>query len=80
MNELKTLSAIFNFFKYLGLIVGGTCLLFCLIMSLGTRTEAWTLLSISVAGFTLAFSCWGSKVLTDALNHIVTAARKYTND
>jgi hypothetical protein len=80
MNELKTLSTVFNVFKILGLIVGVTCLLFCLIISSVDGPEAWTLLSIGIMGFVSAIYCWISKVLIDALNHIVVAARKYTND
>jgi hypothetical protein len=80
MNELKTLSTVFNVFKILGLIVGVTCLLFCLIISSVDGSEAWTLLSIGIMGFVSAIYFWISKVLIDALNHIVVAARKYTND
>lgn len=83
MNELKTLSSVFNFFKWLGLIVGCVCFLFAVIfigLSDGDKSEVVTLLCTGTFGFVTWFSCWISKVFIDAFNHIVAAARKYTND
>lgn len=81
MNELKTLSSVFNFFKWLGLIIGCVCLFFTIFIGVaGGESEALTLLWIGIFGFITSFSCWISKTFIDAFNHIVMAARKYTNN
>lgn len=81
MDELKTLSSVFNFFKWTGLIVGCVCFFFAFFISVdGGKSEALTLFWIGIFGYITLFSCCISKVLTDALNHIVTAARMYTNN
>lgn len=81
MDELKSISGVFNFFTYVGVIVGGVCLFCSLLSFLGDNSDyGITLVSTGVGGFVTAGISRFSKVLIDALNHIVTAARKYTNE
>jgi hypothetical protein len=82
MDELKSISGVFNFFTYVGVIVGGVCLFCSLLSFLGDNSSDYgiTLLSTGVGGFVTAGISWFSKALITALNHIVKAARKYTNE
>lgn len=81
MDELKSISRVFNFFTYFALIVGCVCLFCTLFCFLGNNIDdGITLASTSVGGFISAGILKFSRILIDALNHIVTAARKYTNE
>lgn len=80
MEELKTISRVFNFFTYVSVIVGVVCAVCSMFCFLGDNVDEGTILvTIGISGFISAGILKFSKILTDALDHIVTAARKYTN-
>lgn len=75
MDELKTISRVFIFFTYFGIIVGCVCLFCSLFCFLGDNIDdGITLVSTGVGGFIFACALKFSRILIDALNHIVTAA------
>ena len=81
MDELKSISEKFIVFTWIALIIGIVCSVCSIFCWLGDNTEAFSvLLSIGVSGLVSSGILKFSRILIDALDHIVTAARKYTND
>lgn len=80
MDELKSISRVFVFFTYVAVIIGGVCSVCSLFCWLGNNDDFSILLLIGVSALISGGILKFSRILIDALDHIVTAARKYTND
>lgn len=66
---------------YASLVIGCACLLVAMVCFIGLDLDSGAeLAAYSIFAFASAFPVWVCRVLIDSLNHIVTAARKYTND
>lgn len=81
MDELKAISEKFIVFTWITLIIGIVCAVCSMFCFLGDNVDEGTILvTIGISGFVSAGILKFSRILIDALNHIVTAARKYTNE
>ena len=81
MEELKAISRKFTVFTWITLIIGIVCSVCSVFCWLGDNIDEFSVLaSIGVSGLVSSGMMKFSRILIDALDHIVTAARKYTNE
>ena len=81
MEELKAISRKFTVFTWITLIIGIVCSVCSVFCWLGDKIDEFSVLaSIGVSGLVSSGMMKFSRILIDALDHIVTAARKYTNE
>jgi hypothetical protein len=81
MEELKSISEKFTIFTWITLGIGVVCSVCSIFCWLGDNNEEFSvLLTIGVSSLVSSGILKFSRILIDALNHIVTAARKYTNE
>lgn len=81
MDELKAISKKFTFFTWFTLIIGIICSVCSIFCWLGNNVDEFSILaSIGVSGLVSSGILKFSRILIDALDYIVTAARKYTNE
>lgn len=81
MEELKEISRKFTVFTWITLIVGIVCSVCALFCWLGNNFDEFSILaSIGIWGLVSSGILKLSRILIDALDHIVTAARKYTTE